>query len=652
MSIDSKFKQAGSQIDAYKSTIQTQSDERKLKKLTDGNNFAQTKSESLKQLNAMGDIKQRAQQEVKTVFDELVDLFKKSMPNPKNTGSTTIDFLIKQMLMASENTKSRINEIITEEVLNVAGCSEEQTFDPTQKIYIKVSDIDLRELLKNDPSSDPWTFRYEKNNINVGSQPFSMDRELYKRLQNEGVSFDDEYATNYIGASGGGIFDIKYVTSYTEGGVTYFGDFYEVKLKDRLNGNNVGDFLRDYYNSIELFNFDMLSVEIMNMLTNIIDISGGMSVSQKEQQTKFEKIIQRILGLCFDSTREIDVHGTAKVGQLDNIDESFFEMSPTDLKNIENEVNNMINGVTEFTDCDNLKLPVNTESLLSKMKNLRDNSDGKSPSELADEFFKSVDSTSEDQNWSLNIPNGINLNLNVAINNDFLKIIPKAAMFAILRPKMLLGLFIVIKATNPLFFLEDLVDQFQAFVKKFGKFMVNVMSKIAGIFVEELFKLLKKNLRLLVEILLIEIVKEAKDKRAVIIASIIFIIIQTISGIIDYRECNSLIDEILKLLNLGAAVLGVSIPSFALAASSLLGGFSPTRAMTEVTERIQSLGLPTGDLPDGSPNMAMPAIFQQIKGTYEEQLKNGKVEVWVPATAVPPVVAGTTSPTRATGKAF
>ena len=646
-----KFKEASATIDAYQSTKQTQANEVEIKKLSNGNNFAQTKSEALKQLNAMGDIKQRAQQQMRTTFDELIDLFKKSVPNPKDTGSTTADFLVKQILMASENTKSRLNEIVTEEVLHVAGCSEEQTFDPSQKLYIKVSDIDLRELLNNSPDSDPWTLRYEKNPISVGSQPFSMDRELYNRLQNEGVSFNQEYGNSYIGSSGAGIFDIKYVTSYNQGGTTYYGDFYEVTLTNRLNGNNVGDFLRDYYKSIDLINFDMISVEIMNMLTNIIDISGGISIGQKEHQSKFEIILQRILGLCFDSTKEIDVQGTAKLGQLDNIDQSFFEMSPTDLKNIEIEVNNMVRGVTEFTDCENVKLPVNTESLLSSLKTLRDGS-GDNPKDNVDAFMKMVNDMSKDQNWSINIPNSINLNLNAAINLDLLKIIPKAAMFSVLTPKMLLGLFIVLKSINPSFALSLALDGFQSFIDKFGKFIVNMMSKIAALFVEELFKLLKKNLRLLVEILLIEIVKESKDKRAVIISSVIFILIQTISGIIDYRECKSLVDEILNLLNLGAAVIGVSIPSFALAASSLLGGYSPTRAMTEVTKRIQELGIPTGDLPDGSPNVAMPAIFQQIKGSYQEQLANGKVEVWVPPLAVPPVVATATSPVKASGKFF
>jgi hypothetical protein len=225
-------------------------------------------------------------------------------------------------------------------------------------------------------------------------------------------------------------------------------------------------------------------------------------------------------------------------------------------------------------------------------------------------------------------------------------------MFSILRPKMLLGLQIVMKSVNPNFANILALSNLESFIKTFGKFMTEMLSKIAAIFVEELFILLKKNLRLLVETLLVEIVKEAKNKQAAMIAGVIFLIIQLVQGFIDYRECKSLVDEILKLLNLAAAATGISLPSFALAASSLLGGFSPTRAMTEVTERLQSIGIPTGDLPSGAVNIAMPAMFQQIKGTYQEQLANGKVEVFIPPLAVPPVIAGATAPSKASGKSY
>ena len=52
--------------------------------------------------------------------------------------------------------------------------------------------------------------------------------------------------------------NIKYVTSYIQNGTTYYGDFYEITLRNRPNLNRVSDFLRDYYKSIDILNFDGL----------------------------------------------------------------------------------------------------------------------------------------------------------------------------------------------------------------------------------------------------------------------------------------------------------------------------------------------------------------------------------------------------------
>ena len=107
-------------------------------------------------------------------------------------------------------------------------------------------------------------------------------------------------------------------------------------------------------------------------------------------------------------------------------------------------------------------------------------------------------------------------------------------------------------------------------------------------------------------------------------------------------------DEILKLLNL-AIPGGSRPPTFALAASGLLPGSSPTRAMANITENLQGLGLPTGGMPDGSPNLVLPSIFQQVKGVKDEQLENGAVHTWCA-----PVAGGlvATAPIRCSGKSM
>jgi hypothetical protein len=64
------------------------------------------------------------------------------------------------------------------------------------------------------------------------------------------------------------------------------------------------------------------------------------------------------------------------------------------------------------------------------------------------------------------------------------------------------------------------------------------------------------------------------------------------------------------------------------------------------------MGLPTGPLPDGSPNIALPAIYQMTKAMHDEQLANGKVEIFIPPLAVASLGGGTTLPGRGIGKSY
>jgi hypothetical protein len=640
------YKDATSKINSYNTTVSTQATEKTLKKLSLGNNFELSKSESVKQLNNIGDTKQRLQSEIKNQYEELIDLVKTSLPSKPTSNSNTINFLVKQVLQASQNTKSRISEVVIEESMKVAGCSQEQTFEGNadnngpNKIYVRVNQIDLFKLLKKDPSEGYNKILYEKENPVTGMIPFPMDKELYNRLQNEGVSLSDEFGSDYIGASGKQIMDVKYVTEYVQNGTTYYGDFYEITLRNRPNLNRVSDFLRDYYKSIDMLNFDALMPKIMNSLTEFIDISGGLTTSDKEEQSKFEKVIQRILGLCFDSNKEIDVSGTAKLSSLDNLDDSFFEMTSSDLRNIENQINNMVLGVTEFEDCGNVKLPVNTQAIFEDINEIRELPEN----EKVDAFIEKTEKLAKDENWKLQLPDGINID--VAIKDGLLKVIPRAVVTTILSPKVLLGLMVILKSLGST--IVDEIEDFATFMKNMKTYLVNMVSRIASIFVEELFKLLKKNIRRLVETLMVEIIKESKNAQLKVITGIIYILLQLASVVVDWRQCKSVVDEILNLLNL-AIPGGSRPPTFALATAGLLPGSSPTRAMANITEKIQKLGLPTGDMPDGSPNLILPATLQQLKGAKDEKLENGVVHTWCAPVAVGLVVTG---PIRCTGKSM
>lgn len=102
----------------------------------------------------------------------------------------------------------------------------------------------------------------------------------------------------------------------------------------------------------------------------------------------------------------------------------------------------------------------------------------------------------------------------------------------------------------------------------------------------------------------------------------------------------------MALLSLAGRFVGNNIPSFLLAGSEFLPGFSSSRAFINVIEEFQKMGLPTGPMPDGSPNMVLQSIFSQIMGNESENT-NRKTQIFVKPLTVTP--AGITLPS---GKMF
>lgn len=666
---DSSKKEIKSRIRAYKTVSEVyQNNKLKDKIQRAGDSYDDAKSNVTQNLNDAKGWVNDQKTEAKNQYDDMIEFFnetytdKQTKFNDKRSDikekidespfTDSVSFLLRQVLKAAQNAQSRIGQIVTDEIIKTAGCSEEQQFNGnttggnrTNKIYLRINQIDLFKILKHDPSENFNSLLYEKEDRNNGVFPYPMDKELYTRIQNEGNSFYDEFNQDYIGESGGQLMDFKYVTSYQEGGITYNGDFLEVTLTNRVTGNNLSDFLVDYYKSISILDFDSLSVKLMNSFNNIIDISLGLTTSEKEEQTRFDKIVQRILGLCFDSNREIDVSGNAKISVLDSIDDSFFEMSSIDLRNIENEVNDFSNGVIEYKDCGNIKLPVNVNGIAESLQNIRNIPD----SQKVDKFMESIydDITNDEENKKL-YPDGINID--IAIKNGLLKIIPRAVATTVLSPKVLLGLVVALKSVGSIKI--DFVEDLKTFSENMREFMIELISKISAVFVEELFKLLKKNIRKLVEILMLEIVRESKDSRLKAITSVVFILLQLANAALDWRECKSVVDEIINLLNLTLTLISDRIPSWVLASSGLLGGFSPTRAFADAVERAQKAGLESGPQADGSPNEWLSGVKDTIDSVHSEQVSNGKTEIFIPPLSVIALGGGTTLPGRGIGKTY
>jgi hypothetical protein len=59
--------------------------------------------------------------------------------------------------------------------------------------------------------------------------------------------------------------------------------------------------------------------------------------------------------------------------------------------------------------------------------------------------------------------------------------------------------------------------------------------------------------------------------------------------------------------------------------------------MLEVIAQMQKLGIPTGPLPDGSPNLYLQSIKSQIEGVESERTQNSKMSALTPQQIVLPI---------------
>jgi hypothetical protein len=580
------------------------------------------KSKNQQKIDAITNKVKKFEKDTKTQFDELLKVFK--LLGGSNTGDSSkgIGFLKKTLLRILKNIEGRLGEIVYDETIKAIGCDQQQTYQ-SGEVPISMRGLDLLNLLLIDYNSLIGKTLYERDPVSYPqTTPFSMNRELFNRTQNPGVPFSVSASGGYKGSSGQVLFDFRYEEQWN--GLT--GPFIIVDLKDRLDGSNsVSQLLTDYYKTIKLVDFNTIVALIMESLTGAISISANFGVGEVNDKTKFNLLIQRILGLCFDNATEIDVSGVAKVSELDVIDESFFEFSDVELRQIEQRTDDIKNGVIEFQDCDNIKLPLNPESILIALETINFVSDNNEV-EAADQITTTV---AENPAWR-----GIGLtgNFKLELDENFIKKIVEGLVASLLSPKLLLPFYAILTALGQP--ISSTIKSYNDFAKKFKSFTVGLVSKIGAIFVQELYTIIKKDILQLIQAVVSTIANEKKRKIITIILKLIQILIAIFQLVGDWRKCKSVVDELLTLLNLGGSIAGdiasiftSRVPLPLLYASEFLGGYSESRAFIGTIEEFQKLGIPTGALSDGSPNTTVLSFFSLMKAMEEEKNQNGKVQI-------------------------
>ena len=688
--LNQSYDSAKSQINSIKSYKDISASAKKLKSSA-GNSFAQSTASLNSSLENISNQQKRYLRDQSTSFDQVLELI--NLTNGSGLNST--NYLKKKLLEVVVKIEPQIQKIISEEALKALGCSQEQSFNgfdaltlglsglttlPVgQGIYVPVQSLDLANLLKNPVDSKLGKISFEKMNPNAtsgvfkpysGPLPFPMNKTLNLRMENSNLnrSYAQEFGKFYKGTSNLDLFDFIYSTTNQYG---HNQPSYRVALINKptntltISGvtspgkslNKVGEFLNDYYSTIRLVDkVDFVAI-LLNIISGAISIKSNLSAQEVEKGTQFSLIIQRILGLCFDSRREIDVSGFSKVAELDGVDDTFYELTQVDLRNIEVKVSNIQNGVMEFEGCDNIKLPVDYETLVDELIRLRDVIDDQSPDEQVKSITNVLDTLYQNPDWKAFLPT--NFNLELAVNKEYVKQIPLALASAVLSPKVLFPILILMQVVESqakntynqavtsgntiiqsgnttLGGVNNIINNSVDFLKVFKGFNIEVVSRIGSIFIKTLYEILKKDILNLVRSVILDVSTSQRLKKYTIILRLVNILLIIAQLIDDYRKCKSLITDILLLLKTIFGRPDGSIPMPLLLLTQFLPGTSPERATINTVELLQSVGIPTGVLPDGSPNLMGIYNLMTHRGADKEESENGKVE----ATVIDPGVPG------------
>ena len=684
---------AKSEISSIKTFIEVSKSAKKLKS-TAGNSESQGIPDIASQLNKIATQQKRYLRQPPNSFNQLLDMI--GLAN--GSGLSTLQYLKKRLIETAVKIEPEIKKIISKEAIRAIGCSQEQTFEgftaaqleltpleslPVgQGIYVPVQSIDIASILKINTNSKLGKVVYEKPIPNVqpnefrpygGQKPFPMNKEFNQRLQgpNYSNSYKGQYGKYYQGVSGQDLFDFQY-SETNQFGVNQ--PCYRVALISKVNPtatitggteNKVVDFLEDYYATIKLFDSVDFTTNLINILSGAISMKANLGSDEIEKQSQFQLFLQRILGLCFDSRREIDVSGVSKVAELDGVDESFFELTEVDLRNIDITISNIQNGVMEFEDCGNIKLPVDFETLINDLDSFRENDNLTTESQVQ-AIEEITNSIYQNPDWSVFLPT--NLDLGIAINKEVLKQIPLAVAGSVLSPKVLFPIFVLLRVvqndstglynqavTSANTYVQsgntvngqinNIVNNQVDFLKTFESFNIQVTSKIGAIFIKQLFDLLKKDIILLLSSVIKDIAKGRLEKKYLTITrltDIALILQQVVRGVDDYRKCKSLVDDILiilKLLN-GLSKPGSDVPAALLLFADFLPGTSAERSTINVIKQLQTFGVPTGTLPDGSPNLMLLYNLASNQGQEKEKAQNGKIQAIGTSAAGPVKISG------------
>ena len=520
-------------------------------------------------------------------------------------------------------------EIIFEELIQFINCnldfvipSADGSGGIDNSMTIPVKSLDPFKMLQNAPTTMVGKSTYEKNDPVQLDFPYSTNKELYSRLENPTAPQD------YFGVSGERLFTIEF-----DGSANYI--IKPVGLDNTFNDNTITNdndrkittFLRDYYDSIKIFEPHNFLATLLDSMSGFLSIQADLSGPEVELKGKFGAFINKLLNICGDEgdgsfggpINSSGVGHLSEDGGDENIDK-FFEFGDQDLRNLNEDVNLKLKGLIKFVTCNDIEGEINIDEMNNAIDSLLNESNSTVEGVMINTAIENaINGMSVDKELGL----GFKLpNLKVDFDFNIIKKLPLILISLILTPKVLLGISIALKAVGAFLESLDIMD----LIKKFFRIIFKILKRIKDLILEYVWEEVKKFIIQIVSYIVQKILKENDVKQSAIINSLIQTLLAATESIDNISDCRSLLDTLLRYIKL-PPVPPINIPKNLVAAAELRPGFSDVRALQNVIKNFSESGINTEPMPDGSPNVNVKMAYSLIKGVEEERNKNGKVQI-------------------------
>ena len=364
----------------------------------------------------------------------------------------------------------------------------------------------------------------------------------------------------------------------------------------------VAEFLKDYLYNIKV-------IELQGLLGAMLEINAGIGFSfDNDGKTNFaDKLgINKLIGILNKfivacDGLDLGEISTDTISHLQELvdDDSYFNFTASEEKNFYVEAERKRAGVMKFTSCDNIEIPLDPEIFQDAADEIMASivKGGTGTEQLLmilqtgveGSITKHTGDTFKELNW----------NWNVHFMQELVINFPLIICLALMSTKVILPIVLVAVIVNNTTLLAANPAEF---VKLFKRVFVRIVRAILKEVLKIVFKILKQFLVKLLIIYIKMLLATQKGKRIKMILSLIAALLPFIADLQNAKNCKEILMIILKMI----AATGIDIPfapppKFLQFAAMSRSGTNSLRTFEKLTVKLENLGIPTGDMPDGSP---------------------------------------------------